>query len=216
MDDYQKERLIRAARTGKLTEEEYQLYYQLLEENPSLARDLEWEGFMDEHMPSAEDAELYEATARLTMPEETREVFPIGYRWAAAVVLLIIGGWLVFQFITDTTGPELASSGFLRFYSGDTRPDSQLGYAEGDGPVGRRGLKIWRNSRQQDLVNYQFCNDTLQLFFQDLEDTLLIQKSYRLVYKTDSAAFSMVSDKYPVVVLENCTDKPKTLIPARQ
>jgi len=213
MDESLINRIIHAARTGKLTEEQYLLYLRLLEEDPEFEQQIKWEEFLDKYLSASIDSEVYEAASKIEFPEKQPVFRQFNFAVAASLVLLLISGWFVFQYVFNKNDqPELLSQSLVELYSGDSIADGQIGYAEGELPIDLKTLKMWENAGQKEKVNYQFCNDTLQLYFQRIKDTTGFNAQYRLTYFSDNESYYLVSKNKALLKLTVCADKPQPLL----
>lgn len=211
MDESQKSRIIHAARSGQLTVEQYELYIKLLDDDPDIEDDVKWEEFLDQYLPASIDAELYAAAAKIPFPEKTRVVGRINYAVAASILLLIVSGWFAFDYFFGAGKPQFAATTPIEYFSGDTLPDGQLGYADGELAVGEKILKLWENERQKEKISYQFCNDTLNLYFREISDTTGFASDYRLTYFSETGSYFLIPKDELPVKLSICDEKPQPL-----
>lgn len=213
MDESLINRIIHAARTGKLTEEQYLIYLRLLEEDPDFEQEIKWEEFLDKYLAASIDAEVYEAASKIKFPEKQPVFWQFNFTIAASLVLLLISGWFVFQYIfKQNEQPELLSQSLVELYSGDSIADGQIGYAEGELPIDVKTLKLWENTKQKEQVSYQFCSDTLQLYFRQIKDTTKFNSQYRLTYFSDTESYYLVSKNKALLKLTVCANKLQPLL----
>ena len=213
MDESLRSRVINAARTGKLTEEQTRIYLRLLDEDPDFLDDVKWEELLDDHIQVSSDEALYYAAAKMKFPEKEPVIRTLNYAIAAGIALFLISGWLVYQqFLKKQNEPVLAGSRTVELFSGDAAVEGQLGYVEGDLGIGERTWQLWEAKDQKEKISYQFCSDTLRLYFRQIEDTTAFNSDYRLTYLSKDESYYLVSKAKLALKLSPCTSQPQKLI----
>ncbi|SEI49782.1 hypothetical protein SAMN05216327_10241 [Dyadobacter sp. SG02] len=212
MEESLKTRLILAARTGRLTEEEYELYLQLLEEDPDFREQAEWQDFLEESLPIARDAALYAAAKNYSYTERKPFYSKHRYAIAAGIAVLLVAGLGLYFGLSPAT-PEMVAARKIDLYSGDNKPEGQLGYAEGDMPADEVSLKWWKSPDQESRISYLLCADTLNVYFREPADTVTFNATYKLTYFTKTQEYQLESKDKKKIPLENCSAEPKPLLP---
>jgi hypothetical protein len=210
MDESTKMQLIRAAKTGKLTEDQYKVYLKLLEEDPDFREQVEWEDLLDKTLPVSMNAKLYAAADEHVFPVRRKFFEEYRYAVAATVTLLLVAGWLTFYFGFRNKEPEMVASRTIELYSGDNKPEGQLGYTEGDMPAGNVALQWYSDEDQQAGISYRFCADTLRLYFRQPADTLAFNAVYKLTYFTETQQYFLEAKNKARIQLDTCQE-PKPL-----
>ena len=211
MDESLISRIFHAASSGRLTEEQYQLYLRLLDEDPDFREAERWEEFIDKYLSENADSELYEAAAKIKLSEKKAFVWS-PYPVAAGIGVLLLAGWFVFQNTFQDKQEKLLVARFFDLYSGDVPAQGQLAYAEGDLPIAEQAVQLWHVHDQKERISYQLCSDTLRLYFSQIEDTTGFDVKYRLTYFSNDQSYYLVSGKKQLLKLTSCTANPQVLV----
>lgn len=213
MDQYLISRIIHAAQAGRLTEQQYELYLKLLEKDPDFQSLIEWEEFLDIYLPAVKDSELYEASSKIEFPGRKQIIRNMNYAIAAGLALILVSGWVLYSLSGNANRqPALLAHATLKLYSGDTTANDQLGYASGLLPIDVKTITYWQNKKQIPRVSYQFCSDTLNLFFKETSDTIGFSDRYRFTYFSDSRQYYLVSVDKELLKLTVCIGIPEPLL----
>jgi len=211
MDESLRSRIINAARTGKLTEEQYRIYLKLLDEDPYFSEDVKWEEFWEQYLPVSHDEALYNAASSLKISKKEPIIRRVNYAIAAGIALFLVSGWFVLQQFLKKDRPTFAGAKTVELFSGDGLVEGQLGYAEGDMGIGERTWQLWESKDQKEKISYQFCSDTLRLYFRQIEDTTAFVSDYRLTYLSKDQSYYLVSKTKTALKLIPCTAQSRKL-----
>ncbi|MFN4144981.1 MAG: hypothetical protein ACK4GN_04090 [Runella sp.] len=210
----ERKKLIQAARTGHLTEDEYTVYDQLMRQHPEWLDEQAEEEALGEAIAEAADAELYAAARQLSMPQRQRKQRPV-YQMAAAVAALLMLSGVGYWWLTrPATPPVLMAVQKLDFYNGDSTSQNSRGFAEGDFAIGDITLAWYAATRQTEDIRYIFCNDTLALYLRDTTLRAQLQPRLRLNYRPSLQHYELKGmDSQKNYPLEPCTLTPQPLVP---
>lgn len=203
--------MILAAKTGKLTDQQYEIYLKLIEEDPEFREQAAWEDFLEDTLPVSKDASLYEAFDTLTFAPRQPFMRQYGYAIAASVTLLLITGWLIFYFGMRETAPEMMSSRMIEVYNGENKIQGQLGYTQNDIPAGEIKLQWWKAPDQQAKLSYRLCDETLHLYFREPADTVTFNQTFKLSFLPKTQEYFLESQDNKRVKLLNCSEIPKPI-----
>lgn len=213
MDSLLVSRIIHAAQTGRLTEEQYALYIKLLEKDPDFQSLVEWEEFLDRYLPVALETEKVQQQTPAPKPHIVPVKKRLSYGAAASLALILLGGWLWYNFWASSgQKPVLMAHSSLRLYSDQSLPKDQLGYADGVLPIAMVNISFWHNKNQLGRLSYQFCNDTLKFYFKQSADTTNFVNRSRLMYSYASKQYYLTVPEKSLHKLQVCLDKPQILL----
>lgn len=214
MNPEERKKLIEAARTGNLTEEEYDAYYQLLLQHPEWLEQQAQDDAISKAIVEADDEDFYDAAQKLSLPRYQPHKKLFLYQIAAAVAFLVVAGVGYWWLTRSATPPLLIAVQNLDFYNGDPDEKNQLAYAEGDFAVGDLTLAWYSVPSQTKDVMYTFCNDTLGIYLRDSTLRVQLQPRLRLEYRPSLQHYELKGiDSKKAYSLNPCTTTPQLFVP---
>lgn len=222
MDKNQKNYLLRKAQSGELTEEEYEKYLELLQNDSSFFDELRWDEFLSLQTKIAQDEAFYDAANQFSMPSAPKtypqqivayfQQYPYYTAFAASFILLLIVGVSVWRHQSSSASFVFIRNQQMEVYAAQQTPSRGLGYAEGL-PIGELPIQWWEAPQQKAQLAYIFCEDTLKLYTRDkpTQDSLLTK--IQLEYEAMSQQYAIGLFTTKQLLVDSCRTDPKVLLP---
>lgn len=215
MTAQERHRLIEKKENGLLTDEEYKLYIDLLQNDPVFYNDVIAYQFLEDTTRNRSDRSFRNA-ARKVLEEERlqKRPGPVPFYYAAAAVAVLVSAIALWLIITSEK-TNLVSSYRQDVFSADTLTKDGKAYAEGKLPIGSVAVLWFKNSEQEPSLTYSYCQDSLKLYVKADRDTLLL-KDVELRYDAvGDTLYWKLPNQSPLPFVE-CPPEPQPLaIPER-
>jgi len=213
MNTNEKRALIKKVKSGQLTEVEYALFNELLQNEPNLYEETLWEDFLENELTTLQEEEHRTVAAKFVMPS-TRKAAPGRKLWnnpyqiaiAATVLLLLLAAPLYWLLTEKTANYTLQKTEQIDIFPAVENRDGGLGYAEEGFPIGQLPAQWLESPKQEAHLSYVFCNDTLKLYINEKQQIDSLSKIISVRYESSTKAYFLNTRNRPSLRLEVCAD----------